>query len=210
MLARAIIGWAAATVIAYSPANAAELRLMALGDSLVAGFGLAEGKGFAPLLERALNARGLSVKVLNAGVSGDTTAGGLGRLDWALADKPTAAIVELGANDMLRGLDPAEARKNLDAILAKLKERGVKVLLAGMLAAPNLGKDYAGEFDAIYPDLAKKHGVPLYPFFLEGVAGQAALLLPDGMHPNERGVEEIVARIAPFVAKLLLESGKAP
>ncbi len=206
-LAGAIIGAMPASVIGYSRANAAEMRLLALGDSLTAGYGLAAGQGFAQQLERALKERGVAVTVLNAGVSGDTTSGGLQRLDWALGDKPQAAIVELGANDMLRGLDPELVRKNLDAILTRLRERNVTVLLAGMLAAPNLGKDYERQFNAIYPALSRKHGVALYPFFLDGAAGNMGLLLPDGMHPNERGVAEIVRRILPAVERLLAETG---
>jgi len=200
---------ALAALPSYSPAIAAEMRILALGDSLTAGLGLPEGQGFAAQLERALNAGGRAVRVLNAGVSGDTTAGGLQRLDWALAGKPHVAIVELGANDMLRGLDPAKAEANLDAILTKLKKRGVTTLLAGMLAAPNLGRDYERAFNAIYPALAQKHGVALYPFFLDGVAGNLALLLPDGLHPNERGVAEIVRRILPAVERALAEAAKA-
>lgn len=195
-----------AACLAFSPANAAELRLLALGDSLTAGLGLPSGQGFAAQLERALNADGVAARVLNAGVSGDTTAGGLQRLDWALGEQPQAAIVELGANDMLRGLSPDQARANLDAILGKLKQRGVKTLLAGMLAAPNLGKDYGREFNSIYPALSQKHGVALYPFFLEGVAGNPALMQPDGLHPTERGVAEIVRRILPAVRQLLAEA----
>lgn len=205
-MAGAIIGAMPALVIAYSPANAAEMRLLVLGDSLTAGFGLPVGQGFVPQLEKALKARGAAVTALDAGVSGDTTSGALQRLDWALGDKPHIAIVELGANDMLRGLDPELAKRNLDAILTKLKENNVVVLLAGMLAAPNLGKDYAREFNAIYPALSMKHGVALYPFFLDGVAGNAQLLLQDGMHPNERGVAEIVRRILPAVEALAGEA----
>jgi acyl-CoA thioesterase-1 len=200
---------ALAPIPSYSPAIAAEMRILALGDSLTAGLGLPADQSFAAQLERALKANGKAVRVLNAGVSGDTTAGGLQRLDWALADKPHVAIVELGANDMLRGLDPDKARANLDAILAKLKKNGVTALLAGMLAAPNLGRDYGRAFDAIYPELAQRHGVALYPFFLDGVAGQPALLQPDGLHPNERGVAEIVRRILPAVERALAEADRA-
>jgi len=198
-----------AAIPSYSPAIAAEMRILALGDSLTAGLGLPVGQGFAAQLERALKANGRTVRVVNAGVSGDTTAGGLQRLDWALGDKPQVAIVELGANDMLRGLDPEKARANLDAILAKLKNSGVTALLAGMVAAPNLGRDYERAFNAIYPSLARKHGVPFYPFFLDGVAGNPELLLPDGMHPNERGVAEIVRRILPAVERALTEAARA-
>jgi acyl-CoA thioesterase-1 len=182
-----------------SPALAAPLRILALGDSLTAGYGLGLGQGFVPQLQKALSAHGVQAEVLDGGVSGDTSAGGLSRLDWALADKPDLVILELGANDMLRGTDPAETRANLDAILAKLKAAKTRVLLAGMRAAPNLGADYAGAFESIYRDLAAKYDVPLYPFFLEGVAADANLNQPDGMHPNEAGVAEIVRRILPHV-----------
>ncbi len=186
-----------------NPGFAAEIRLLALGDSLTAGLGLPEEQGFTRQLERALRAKGLEVRVLNAGVSGDTTAGGLKRLDWALGDKPDAAIVELGANDMLRGLEPDWAKANLDAILAKLKKRGVKTLLAGMVSAPNYGAEYAVKFNAIYPALARQHGVALYPFFLDGAAGNLSMLQPDGLHPNAGGVAAMVERILPFVERLL-------
>ena len=141
----------------------------------------------------------MEAQVIDAGVSGDTSAGGLARLDWALADAPDLVILELGANDMLRGVDPAETRANLDAILAKLREAGPRVLLAGMRAAPNLGPDYGGAFEGLYAELATKYDVPLYPFFLEGVATDPDLNLADGLHPNEAGVAEIVRRILPHV-----------
>lgn len=147
--------------------------------------------------------QGLNVTVINAGVSGDTTAAALSRLDWALADKPTHAIVELGANDMLRGLPPEQARANLDAILAKLKQAGIPVLLTGMQAAPNLGADYGRRFNSIYPDLAARYGLPLYPFFLDGVAAEPKLNLGDGMHPNREGVSVIVDRILPQILRFL-------
>jgi acyl-CoA thioesterase-1 len=182
-----------------SPALAQPLRILALGDSLTAGFGLGPGQGFVPQLQKALNEKGIQAEVLDGGVSGDTTAGGLSRLDWALADKPDLVILELGANDMLRGTDPAETRANLDAMLAKLKAAKARVLLAGMRAAPSLGADYAGAFEAIYRDLAAKYDVPLYSFFLEGVAADPKLNQPDGLHPNEAGVAEIVRRILPHV-----------
>ena len=182
-----------------SPALAQPLRILALGDSLTAGFGLGPGQGFVPQLQKALNEKGIQAEVLDGGVSGDTTAGGLSRLDWALADKPDLVILELGANDMLRGTDPAETRANLDAMLAKLKAAKARVLLAGMRAAPSLGADYALAFEAIYRDLAAKYDVPLYSFFLEGVAADPKLNQPDGLHPNEAGVAEIVRRILPHV-----------
>lgn len=178
-------------------------RLLAFGDSLTAGYDLPGPAAFPAQLEKALRAKGLDVQVINAGVSGDTTAGALGRVDWALADKPSHAIVALGANDMLRGLSPEQARDNLDAIIAKLKQGGVKVMLAGMLAAPNLGADYGRRFNAIYPDLAKKHDVPLYPFFLDGVAAEPKLNLGDGMHPNAAGIGVIVERMTPQILRFL-------
>jgi len=188
-----------ACAVVTSPALAQPLRILALGDSLTAGFGLGPGQGFVPQLQKALNEKGIQAEVLDGGVSGDTTAGGLSRLDWALADKPDLVILELGANDMLRGTDPAETRANLDAMLAKLKAAKARVLLAGMRAAPSLGADYALAFEAIYRDLAAKYDVPLYSFFLEGVAADPKLNQPDGLHPNEAGVAEIVRRILPHV-----------
>lgn len=184
-------------------AAAAPVKLLALGDSLTAGYGLAEPQGFTRQLEKALAGKGYSVIVVNAGVSGDTTAGGRARLDWALADKPDAAIVELGANDMLRGLDPDQAKSNLDAILKTLTERKIPTLLAGMFASPSLGKPYTDRFNAIYPDLAKSYGLPLYPFFLDGVALDRTLIQQDGLHPNAQGVAVIVERILPSVTALL-------
>lgn len=189
-------------------AAADTVRLLALGDSLTAGYGLPREEGFTARLEQALRREGYPVEVIDAGVSGDTTAGGRARLGWALADGPGAAppdlaIVELGANDMLRGIDPATARANLDAILEELTGRGIPVLLAGMRANPSLGRDYTGRFDAIYPDLAARHDVALYPFFLDGVATDPALNQGDGIHPNAAGVEEIVRRILPHVTRLI-------
>jgi acyl-CoA thioesterase-1 len=177
--------------------------LVAFGDSLTAGYGLAPEQAFPVRLEAYLNGRGLSVTIQNAGVSGDTTAGGRSRLDWALADKPKFILVELGANDALRAIDPKETEANLEAILSELDSRGVKVLLAGMRAPPNLGRDYDDAFDQLYARLAAKHHALLYPFFLDGVAGDASLNQADGLHPNPRGVAIIVQRIAPFVEKLI-------
>jgi acyl-CoA thioesterase I len=184
-------------------AQAKPLTLLAFGDSLVAGFGLGSRDGFTAKLEAALKAKGINARVVNAGLSGDTSAGGLARLDWALEPKPDFAIVELGANDGLRGLDPAQTRANLDAILTKLKAKGVPVLFAGMYAPPNMGPDYAKPFNALYPELAQKHGVAFYPFFLEGVAADAALNQADGIHPNAKGVDIIVERILPHVLRLI-------
>ena len=189
----------ALALLVAGPAAAQPLKILALGDSLTAGFGLPPGQGFAPQLERALKERGVEAQVIDAGVSGDTTAGGLARIDWALADAPDLVILELGANDMLRGIDPAEIRANLDAMLAKLRAADARVLLAGMRAAPNLGADYGGAFERLYAELAAQYEVPLYPFFLDGVATDPKLNLPDGMHPNEAGVAEIVRRILPHV-----------
>jgi acyl-CoA thioesterase-1 len=179
------------------------LTILAFGDSLVAGFGLGSRDGFTAKLEAALKAKGVEARVVNAGLSGDTSAGGAARLDWALDPKPGFAIVELGANDGLRGLDPAQTRANLDAILTKLKAKSVKVLFAGMYAPPNMGPDYGKAFNALYPELARKHGVPFYPFFLDGVAANASLNQPDGIHPNANGVDVIVERILPHVLKLI-------
>ena len=190
-------------------AEARTLRLVALGDSLTAGHGLPDEAGFARVLERQLRARGHDVAVANAGVSGDTASGGLDRLDWSVPDGTDGVIVELGANDMLRGLDPAVTKAALQGIIERLKARDIPVLLAGMRAARNLGPDYAARFDAIYPDLARAHNVPLYPFFLEGVAGERGLNLPDGMHPTAAGVERIVAAMLPSVEAFLARL-KAP
>ncbi|HXO89609.1 MAG TPA: arylesterase [Stellaceae bacterium] len=177
--------------------------ILDFGDSLTAGYGLAPEQAFPPRLQAALQRRGIETRVVNAGVSGDTTAGGLARLDWALADKPDLVILALGANDALRGIDPAAVRNNLDKMLRRIKTTGAKVLLVGMLAPPNWGEEYKTEFDRIFPDLARTNGVPLYPFFLEGVAMKPELNQPDGLHPNERGVAVLVDRIAPVVARLV-------
>lgn len=182
------------------------IRLLALGDSLTAGYGLPARAGFTAKLEAALQAKGLPVVVMNGGVSGDTSAGGLGRLDWMLADKPTHAIVELGANDGLRGLDPKQMEANLDGILVKLKAANVKVLLTGMRAPPNFGSAYTQAFDGVFARLAERHGVALYPFFLDGVAANPQLNQADGIHPNEAGVNTIVDRILPAVLSLLAQS----
>ncbi len=179
------------------------MRILALGDSLTAGYGLPQGDGFTDQLQAALQGQGYDAVVLNAGVSGDTTAGGLARLDWALADAPDIVIVELGANDALRGIDPASSRANLAAILDELQARGVPALLAGMLAPRNLGADYVDAFDGMYGALAEEYDVPLYPFFLEGVAAEPDLNQPDGIHPNASGVAIIVEGILPDVTAML-------
>jgi len=184
-------------------AGAEEPVVVVLGDSLTAGHGLAPEQAFPARLAARLAAAGVAARVVDAGVSGDTSAGGRARLDWVLGDAPDLVILELGGNDALRGIAPAVTRANLDAVIAGLVARGVRVLLAGMRAPPNLGRDYGAEFDAIYPELAAKHGVALYPFFLEGVAARAELNQGDGIHPNAQGVEVIVGGIAPQVMRLL-------
>jgi acyl-CoA thioesterase-1 len=175
------------------------LRLLVLGDSLSAGYGLQPEDSFPAQLEEALHDAGYGVRVINASVSGDTTAGGLSRLDWALADQPHMVLVELGGNDALRGLPPAGTYNNLDAILARLENHAISVILAGMQAPRNLGEDYTMAFDAIYPRLADKYALPFYPFFLEGVALNPDLNQADGIHPNAAGVREIVGRILPLL-----------
>lgn len=186
-----------------NPAWADPLRLLALGDSLTAGYGLPHEDAFPVRLEAALRARGHAVMVLDAGVSGDTTAGGRARLDWVLADDPDAAIVALGGNDGLRGLDPEGTRANLTAIVERLRGEGIPVLIAGMLAPPNLGPDYGSAFNAVFPEVAEETGALLYPFFLEGVAAEPALNQPDGIHPTAEGVAVMVAGILPAVEALL-------
>jgi acyl-CoA thioesterase-1 len=182
------------------------LRIVVVGDSLAAGYELAAKDAFPAKLEAALKAKGHAVVIENAGVSGDTTSGGLARVDWAVQHGTDGVILELGANDMLRGLDPKIARAALDSIITQLKARGVEVLLCGMRAAPNLGADYVRAFDAIYPELAQKHGLILYPFFLEGVTTQKQFTMPDGLHPRPPGVDVMVAGILPqaeeFVGRL--------
>jgi acyl-CoA thioesterase-1 len=189
---------------AATAASASEsVRIVVFGDSLVAGFGLKASDAFPAQLERALKAKGHTVEVINAGVSGDTTAGGLERLGWAVPERTGAVILELGANDALRGLDPARAKANLDRIIAALKVRGAEVMLAGMLAPRNLGPAYTHAFDGMYRELADKHGLILYPFFLDGVALNGKLNLDDGLHPNAAGVAEITKRILPSVEELI-------
>ena len=197
---------ALAAMIAPLPAAHAQsksIRLVALGDSLSAGYNLPQEAAFPVALERALKAKGYKVEVANAGVSGDTYSGGLDRLDWSVPDGTDGVILELGANDMLRGLDPAGTRRNIEAIVERLKSRNIPVMLAGMYASRNLGPDYVQKFDSIYPDIAKKHDLVLYPFFLDGVAGDRSLNLPDGLHPTAKGVEIIVERILPSVESFL-------
>ena len=186
-------------------ASAAEqpVKVVALGDSLTAGLGLPAEAAFPARLETALKAKGVPVTITNAGVSGDTAAGGLGRLDWSVPDGTNAVILELGANDALRGLDPNLTKGALDTILRKLADRHIAVLLAGMRAPRNMGPDYTREFDAIYPALASAHAVVFYPFFLDGVVADLKLNQGDGLHPNAAGVDAIVARILPRVEELI-------
>ena len=186
-------------------AEATPVVLVALGDSLTAGYGLGPGEGFVPQLQAALSARGHNVHVRNGGVSGDTSTGGLARLDWAVGPDTQAVILELGANDMLRGIAPDVTRANLTAIIKRLQARNIEVMLAGMLAAPNLGEAYAARFNPIYPQLAKQFGPVLYPFFLDGVAGQRGLNLADGIHPNAQGIGVIVDNMLPSVERLLAQ-----
>ncbi|MET0365666.1 MAG: arylesterase [Sphingobium sp.] len=192
---------------AASAAIPADAKLVvAFGDSLYAGYNLGPTEGFAPVLEKALVARGIKARVVNAGVSGDTSTDGRGRLAFALDGlprKPDLVLVGLGGNDMLRGLAPKMTRDNLDAILAELKTRQIPAMLTGMLASPNMGPDYAAAFNPIYADLAKKYAVPLYPFFLDGVIGHRDLQLPDGIHPNPKGVGIVAGKVAPVVAGVL-------
>ena len=195
-----LLGAAAAT------ANDA-CRIAVLGDSLATAYGLAVEEGFPAQLERRLRAEGYDCVVLDAGVGGDTTAGGLARLDWALADRPSHVIVELGGNDGLRALPPEQMEQNLDAIVSRLRNDGVAVLLAGMRAPPNLGRAYGEVFEAVFARVAQRHDVPLYPFFLEGVAGDPGLNQPDGVHPTADGIAIIVERILPAVIAWLERTG---
>jgi acyl-CoA thioesterase-1 len=198
----------AVTVLGIAAAAAAQSGrnvpvVVDFGDSLTAGYGLPESQAFPARLEVWLRRQGIAARVVNAGVSGDTTAGGLARLDWALADKPDLVILALGANDALRGVDPATVRANLDKIMRKIEAAGAKLLLLGMRAPPNWGEAYRRDFDLIFPDLAHAHRVPLYPFILEGVAMQPQLNQADGLHPNARGVAVMVDHIGPVVARAL-------
>ncbi len=188
---------------ALAQARTAPIRIVVLGDSLVAGFQLKTSDAFPAQLERALKAKGHAVEVINAGVSGDTTAAGLERLRWAVPERTDAVILEFGANDALRGLDAGRAKANLEKIITTLKAGGTEVLLAGMIAPRNLGEEYTRVFDGIYPQLAQKHGLILYPFFLDGVALNGNLNLGDGIHPNPKGVAEITRRILPKVEELI-------
>jgi acyl-CoA thioesterase-1 len=207
-LARAIILAFVSTLASAAPALVAEaagrpIRLVALGDSLMAGYNLPQNAALPARLEKALRAKGHNVEIANAGVSGDTATGGLDRLEWSVPDGTDGVIVELGANDMLRGLDPAITRQAIEGIVERLQARNIPVMLAGMFASRNLGADYVRRFDSLYRDVADKHGLVLYPFFLDGVAGDRALNLPDGLHPSATGVEVIAERILPTVESFL-------
>lgn len=209
MLAFALLCGMAGGAVAQHAAATPDRVILALGDSLTAGYLLPANAGFTAQLERALRAKGHRVRVHNAGVSGDTSQQGLARLGWVLGSlkqKPALAIVELGANDMLRGVDPAFTRRNLDAILTQLRAQGIPVVLAGMMSGPNLGIQFVDSFNSIYPELAKKHGAARYPFFLKGVAFNRPYLLPDGLHPNAAGVGIIVRNILPTVEAALVKA----
>jgi acyl-CoA thioesterase-1 len=204
-LAAAPVVALALAVVASAPAAAQDntVTIMAFGDSLVHGYGLPEGEPFPAQLEAALKDEGYDVEVINAGSSGDTSKSGRSRLSWVLQDRVDAAIVVLGANDALRGIDPAVTRENLDAVLQTLDDKGVATLLAGMKAPRNMGEQYVQEFDSVFPDLAEKHGTVFYPFFLKGVAQQPDLNQSDGIHPNAKGVRVIVDNILPKVEQLI-------
>ena len=205
--------WLLALVLALSAAMhrdaaaADGARLAVIGDSLSAGHGLAVDEAFPAQLERRLRELGVEMTVLNAGVSGDTSAGGRARVDWVLGDRPHFAIVELGANDGMRGIDPFDMEVNLAVIIERLQARGVSVMLAGMYAPPNLGRDYADAFNAVFPRLAARYGVALYPFFLDGVAAEPSLNQDDGIHPTAAGIAVIVERILPHVLDWIAASG---
>jgi acyl-CoA thioesterase-1 len=193
--------------LAALPAAAQDqpLQLVGFGDSLMAGYQLAPSESYTAQLEAALKAKGRNVAIANAGVSGDTSTGGLSRIDWSVPDGTAGVILELGANDALRGISPEQTEKNLDSMITRLKERGIPVLLMGMLAPPNMGGDYADRFNPIYQRLSQKHGVPLYPFFLDGVASVSSLQLSDGMHPNPQGVATMVEKSLPTVESFLVD-----
>jgi acyl-CoA thioesterase-1 len=197
---------AASLLLAALPAggaHAAAMRIVAFGDSLTAGYGLPEADAFPARLEAALRAKGHDVEIVDAGVSGDTASAGMARLDWSLADGADGVILELGANDALRGVDPSVTRAALNDIITRLKARGIEVLLAGMRSPPNMGAPYIAAFEAIYPELAQKHGILLYPFIVEGVATKPELNQADGIHPNAAGVKIIVERFLPTVEELI-------
>lgn len=191
-------------LVANSLAKAAEpTTIVGFGDSLMAGYQLPSSDAFPSKLQAALQGRGHEVSVINAGVSGDTTSGGLARLDWSVPDEADLVVLELGANDALRGIQPNLTQANLEAMITRLKQRGIAIVLVGMLAPPNMGPDYERAFNAIYPQLAEEHDLPFYPFFLEGVAATPGLLLSDGMHPNPEGVDKMVTGILPLIETVI-------
>lgn len=194
-----------ASIFLFAPlaAQAETISLVGFGDSLMAGYQLPPEDAFPARLEKALRDKGLDVTIANAGVSGDTTSGGLARIDWSVPDGTKGVILELGANDALRGIPPEDSRKNLDAMLTKLKARNIPVLLVGIFAPPNMGEDYAARFNPIYPELAKTYGLELYPFFLDGVIDDAALKLDDGMHPNGQGIGVMVEKFLPVAERFI-------
>jgi acyl-CoA thioesterase I len=200
-MALMVAGAALAQASGVTPAK--PIKMVVLGDSLSAGLGLSGSAAFPAQLQKSLQSKGIAVDMINAGVSGDTSSGGRDRLDWSVPEGTEAVILELGANDALRGIDPQLTRSALSDILTRLKARGVAVLLCGMVAPPNYGSEYSARFNAIYPDLAKSFGVPLYPFFLEGVAADAKLNQADGLHPTAEGVDAIVRNILPTVEAFL-------
>jgi acyl-CoA thioesterase I len=206
----ALLGSEPAFVQTSAAVETGPIKVVVLGDSLTAGHGLPGADAFPAKLQKALKAKGIEVDLINAGVSGDTSSGGRDRLDWSVPEGTQAVIVELGANDALRGTDPSVTRAALTDILARLKARGIAVLLCGMLAPPNYGSDYAARFNAIYPDLAKSSDVTLYPFFLDGVATDAKLNQADGMHPTAEGVDVIVQKILPTVEAFLGAISRQP
>jgi len=205
MTAGVVLAQAQPQAQAQAPATASAkpVKMVVLGDSLSAGLGLSASAAFPVRLQKALGDKGIKVDMINAGVSGDTSSGGRDRLDWSIPEGTEAVILELGANDALRGIDPAVTRTALSDILTQLKARKIAVLMCGMLAPPNYGREYAARFNAIYPELSKSFGVPLYPFFLEGVAAEAKLNQPDGLHPTAEGIDVIVKNMLPMVEAFL-------
>ena len=195
--------WGGTCGFAKGAEMAQAIEIVGFGDSLMAGYELPEGDGFPAVLEAALKTQGLDVHVTNAGVSGDTTSGGLERIDWSVPDGIKLVILELGGNDALRGISPEITGQNLDAMITSLKTRNIKIVLAGMLSPPNMGKDYEAKFNAIYPDLAKKYALPLIPFFTEGVTGHPELQIEDKLHPNRQGVDVMVKNALPIVLEAL-------
>ena len=192
------------TAPAHADLNACDgKKLVVFGDSLVAGYGLEPGAAYPEQLDKKLKEKGIQLEVINAGVSGDTTSSGLARLDWSVGENANAVVLELGANDALRGISPEVTEKNLDAMISKFKSKNIEVLLVGMMAPPNMGPSYGEAFNSIYAKLAKKHNIDLYPFFLDGVVADAKLNQPDGIHPTKEGIAIIIEKSMPAVIKLL-------